>query len=126
MEIKCERCGRKEGQTKNGKTKAGSQRYLCKHCGKIYTPVNKERTYGKEIVHQAIELYMEGNSGMAVGRILKISKNTCLNWIRKRAKTISPKDRSNERVEIIEMDELFSFKERKNSNLHHDFGKQKN
>ena len=56
---------------------------------------------------------MEGTSGRAVGRILKISKNTCLNWIRKRAKTIAPKDRSNERVEIIEMDELFSFKERK-------------
>ena len=69
---------------------------------------------------------MEGTRGRAVGRILKISKNTCLNWIRKRAKTIAPKDINNERVEIIEMDELFSFKERKNSDLHYDLDKQKN
>ena len=90
--------GYKEGQIKNGKTKAVSQRYMCKHCRKIYMPVQKERTYGKEIVDQAIELYMEGNIIRAVGRILKISKNTCLNWIRKRDKTIALKDRSNERV----------------------------
>ena len=37
----------------------------------------------------------------------------CLRWIRQKAKKIKPKDRSNERVEVIEMDELFSFKEEK-------------
>ena len=99
---------------------------MCKHCRNIYIPVQKERRYRKEIVDRAIELYIEENSGRAVGRLLKISKNTCLNLIRKRAKTIAPKDRSNERVKIIEMDELFSFKERKNSNLHYDPCQQKN
>ena len=47
MEIKCERCGQEEGQIKNGKTKAGSQRYKCNHCGKTYTPVKKERIIQK-------------------------------------------------------------------------------
>ena len=100
MKIKCEECSHKEGKVKNIKT--GSQRYKCKHCRKIYTPVQKVRIYGKEIVDRAIELYIEGNSGRAVGQTLKISKNTCLNWIYKRAKMIAPKNRSNERVEIIE------------------------
>ena len=76
--------------------------------------------YPEELKDRAIELYMEGNSGRTVGRLLKISKNMCLRWIRQKAKKIKPKDRSNERVEVIEMDELFTFKERKNSNLHYD------
>ena len=57
---------------------------------------------------------MEGNSGRAVGRILGISKNICLYWIRKYAKKIEEKNSSNERVKVIEMDELYSFVERKN------------
>ena len=57
--------------------------------------------------------YMEGNSGRAVGRILGIGKNMCLYWIRKYAKELEPKETPNERVNVIEMDELYSFVERK-------------
>ena len=66
---------------------------------------------------------MEGNSGRAVGRILGISKNICLYWIKKYTKKIHPKNRANERVEIIEMDEFYSFVERKKQNLHNDTSK---
>ena len=38
-----------------------------------------------------MKLYMEGNSGRAVGRIMGISKNTCIYWIKKYAKTIEEK-----------------------------------
>ena len=99
---------------------------MCKHCGKTYIPVKKERMYPEELKDRAIELYMEGNSGRAVGRLLRVSKNMCLRWIRQRSEKIKSKDRSNERIEIIEMYELFSFKERKNSNLHYDSCGQKN
>lgn len=105
----CERCKKEDKQIKVGKTKAGSQRYQCKYCGKKYTPNPKERTYSEETKKQAIKLYMEGNSGRAVGRILGISKNTCLYWIREYAKTIEEKRFANERVEVIEMDELYTF-----------------
>ena len=84
--MKCKRCKKEDKQIKAGKTKAGSQVYKCKDCGKTYTPKPKERKYSEEIKKQAIKLYMEGNSGRAVGRILGISKNTCLYWIRKYAK----------------------------------------
>ena len=56
---------------------------------------------------------MEGNSGRAVGRILGISKNTCLYWIKNYAKEIEPKNTPNGRVNVIEMDELYSFVEKK-------------
>ena len=69
--MKCERCKNENNQIKAGKTKAGSQKYKCKVCGKVYT------------TNPTIKLYMEGNSRRAVGRILGISKNICLYWIKK-------------------------------------------
>ena len=93
------------------------QRYLCKHCNKAYTVNPKEKKYSEDKTKKAIKLYMEGNSGRVVRRILGISKNTCLYWIKKYAKKIEEKTYSNERVKVIEMDELYSFIERKKQNL---------
>ena len=115
--MKCKRCNDEKNQIKAGKTKSGSQKYKCKMCGKVYTPNPKKRSYSEEVKKQAIKLYLEGNSGRAVGRILGIWKNMCLYWIRKYAKTIKEKEVANERVEVIEMDELYSFVERKKQNL---------
>ena len=42
---------------------------------------------------------------------------------KKYAKKIQPKNRANERVEVIEMDELYSFVERKKQNLHNNTSK---
>ena len=49
---------------------------------------------------QAIKLYMEGNSGKTVGRILEISINTRIYWIKKYAKNIKEKRYPNERVKV--------------------------
>ena len=43
MEIRCEKCGQEEGQIKNGRRKAGSQRYRCKHCEKNVYPRKKRK-----------------------------------------------------------------------------------
>ena len=56
---------------------------------------------------------MEGNSGRAVGRILGISKNICLYWIKKYAKTITNKSYPNERVKVIEMDDFICLQREK-------------
>ncbi len=53
MEIKCEECGQEECQIKNDRTKAGSQRYMCNHCEKTYTPVKKERMCSEELKDRA-------------------------------------------------------------------------
>ena len=116
--MECKICKEEKGQIK-----AGSQMYRYKICGRRYTPKPKERMYSEEVKKQAIKLYMEGNSGRAVGRILGISKNTCLYWIKKYSKTVAEKNYSNERVKVIEMDELYSFVERKKQNLCDDIGK---
>ena len=114
--MRCTECKAEQNQVKAGKTAAGSQRYKCKVCGKVYTPNPKERSYSgysEDIKKQAIKLYMEGNSGRAVGRILGIGKNMCLYWLRQYAQTL-PEETPTEQVEVIEMDELYSFIQRKN------------
>ena len=123
MYMKCKQCKNEKDQIKGiakieaSKTKVGIQRYKCKICGKYYISNHKERTQREEVKKQAIKLYLEGNSGRAVGRILGIGKNTCLNWIRKYAKGIKAKEAPNERVNVIEKEELYSFIERKKQSL---------
>ena len=39
--IKYPRCGKKTRQNKHGNSKAGSQRYLRKHCNKTYVTMPK-------------------------------------------------------------------------------------
>ncbi len=80
--MKCKACNDGTNQIKAGKTKARTQKYKCKICRKYYTQESKKRGHSEEIKRQAIKLYLEGNSGLAVGRILGIGKNMCLYWIR--------------------------------------------
>ena len=46
-------CKKEDKQVKAGKTKAGSQKYKCKHCGKVYTPKQKGRKYSEETKKQS-------------------------------------------------------------------------
>ena len=89
---------------------------------KYYTQENKKKVHSEETKNQAIKLYLEGNSGRAVGRILGIGKNMCLYWIRKYAKNLEPQENLNTRVNVIEMDELYSFVERKKQILRDNAG----
>lgn len=45
--MKCAKCENRERQYKNGKTKAGSQRYRCGNCGYSYTPRKKPKGTAK-------------------------------------------------------------------------------
>ena len=99
-------------RNKSNKIKAGKTN--AKYAKNITPRKAKYRWYSEEIKTLAIKLYLEGNSGRAVSRILGIGKNMCLYWIRKYAKNIEPKETPNTRVNVIEMGELYSFVERKN------------
>lgn len=118
--ISCPRCGKEEIR-KAGKAR-GKQQYQCKECKrKFITEVN----YKKEFKEKAIKIFYEGNSGRAVGRIMGINKSTVYNWIKKMNEKIEKRDvgdKENEiaeakRVEVIEMDELFSYIKKKKTEL---------
>jgi len=57
IEIRCPHCEGRERQNKQGKTKAGSQKYLCRDCTKVYTPEPKRRKYSEEIKKTGDKIY---------------------------------------------------------------------
>ena len=104
-ERQCKNCGSTEGQLKRGATPKGNVRYSCKQCGKWYC--EEESGYSDEFKREAIQLYLEGNSGRAVGRLKKIGKNTIWDWLREYEKNL-PKSAEDD-VKIIEQDELYTY-----------------
>ena len=113
--IKCPRCGGNK-IWKAGKP-SGKQQHQCKECRRKFIT---ELNYSEEFKRQAIQMFYEGNSGRAVGRLMKINKSTVYNWTKSLDKKIknSKLDEENKvSKEIIEMDELYSYTAHKKQNL---------
>ncbi|MCA9920915.1 MAG: IS1 family transposase [Anaerolineales bacterium] len=79
----CPHCRQTNQQIKAGHNQSGSQRYICKWCGKTYTPIPKQRGYPVIIRKQAIQLYQEGHSYRAVARQMGIGTQSVINWVKK-------------------------------------------
>jgi transposase-like protein len=107
MQI-CPHCKEATRQNKAGKTKAGSQRYRCMHCGKKYTPEPKEQGYPDEIRQQAMQMYVDGLGFRKIGRHLGIHHRTVAMWVKAQA-ALLPKPPMPEHVDTAEMDEMFTF-----------------
>jgi transposase-like protein len=83
IEKKCPKCGKTEGQMKNGHNRSGTQTILCRYCKKTYTISPKQHAYDEETRKQAIKMYYSGVSGRGVGKILGMNKSNVYNWIKK-------------------------------------------
>ena len=66
MNKNCIYCKNKNCVIKKRKTKAGSQRYFCKNCGKTFILKSNGRNYDEEFKKNAIRLYFKGNSSRTV------------------------------------------------------------
>lgn len=106
--MKCTKCERKEKQHKNGKTKAGSQRYRCYECGCSYTPEKKYQGYGKALRQKAIKLYIDGAGLRRTGRQLGVHHQSVANWTKEHAEKL-PKAPVPEQVKTAEFDEIFTY-----------------
>ena len=122
--IKCPKCGSEEIR-RAGKPR-GKQQYQCKKCERKFIT---ELNYSKEFKQKAIAIFYEGNSGRAVGRIMGINKSTVYNGIKELDEKIESSKLEEENkteetetdeaqaVDIIEMDELFSYIKEKKQGL---------
>jgi transposase len=110
----CPHCQRSDNQVRAGLTRAGSQRYLCKLCQRKYTPEPKPMGHADATRRQAIKLYLDGMNQRRIARQLGISQGSVSNWARAFADLL-PDDvpKPEEAVEVAEIDELFTFIERK-------------
>jgi transposase-like protein/IS1 family transposase len=104
---KCPTCGEENGQVNNGHNRSGTQRVLCRSCGKTYTMGSKRREYPEETQKLALKMYYSGVSGRGVGKVLNMDKSNVYNWIKKAAQILEAN------YQISELDELYWFIERK-------------
>jgi transposase-like protein len=77
----CPSCSATVQQVKAGKNPSGSQRFLCKFCGRKYTPEPFVNGYPSELKHQVVLMCLEGQSFREIGRKMNISTQTVVNWI---------------------------------------------
>ena len=101
-EIKYPKC-RSEKRVKSGFYNK-KQRYLCKECGCHYT--GGRNGYPEHIKRKAIQLYLEGNGFRRIERILKVSHVSVINWVKKAGSKLEKIPKKDEKVEVLELDEL--------------------
>jgi transposase len=117
MATACKHCGSKE-RVKDGFVQ-GKQRYKCKECGKTYREGDKRERYSQEQRLRVIKWYLEGAGIMSIERVEGVPNPLIIKWIRRFSKIL--RRRLNEaeipddarKIEIIELDELFSYCQKK-------------
>ncbi|MBB5044850.1 IS1 family transposase [Shinella fusca] len=108
--MDCPSCGGTD-LIKRG-SKAGHQRYRCRTCGRYST--DSPPKFSAQTKAMAIEMYMNSMGIRAIGRVLRASPATVLNWIRKEHAVLQHKLAQAEPTDtgipdVIEMDEIYTY-----------------
>ena len=107
--ITCPQCGLSH-ITKHGTTRQGKQRYRCQSCGKSFLFL-LSYTYRAciPLLRELIVPMTLNSSGIRdTARVLRISTNTVLEVLRRRAAQVA-EPRLPPRIQELEMDEQWSF-----------------
>ena len=104
--MHCRKCG-SEAFVKNG-FMAGSQRYKCKKCGFQFT---RETPHGRPMKDKilALILYLSGLSMNAIGKIIGVSTQSIMRWIRMFYDKFIPQNEIETKFDEIEIDEMYSY-----------------
>lgn len=89
--IACTRCASQQC-VRFGSNRGGTQRYICKDCGRTFTPEPARRGISQERVEQIRALIANGHPITKVTRILKVSPKTIYKVIRSTDETSESKD----------------------------------
>lgn len=82
VEILCKSC-RSKNLVRNGKSKSGEQRYICKECKKTMQLNMKRTGDDPEIKEKIILMAHNGNGVRQTSRILKIDQKTVMSTLKK-------------------------------------------
>jgi len=104
--MECSKC-KSTWNVKNGHIH-GLQRYKCKGCGRSFTVELKSTAKPESVKRQALQLYLEGLGFSSIGRILRVSHVSVLNWIRKYGREVDS-IRNDKPVNTMELDELHTY-----------------
>ena len=107
MELQCTRC---QGVklVRNGKSRHGHQRYLCRGCGLTFGDEDK-RLVSAQLKENALRHYAEGVGLRATERLVGVSHNSVMNWVKQEVagKALQKIDISD--VKVIEADEMWTY-----------------
>jgi insertion element IS1 protein InsB len=113
----CKHCGSNK-LVKNGIT-LGKQRYRCNSCRKNSSYGDKRQKFGLDKQLKVIRCYLEGVGIRSISRLEGVSPPLILRWIKNTAKIIKDKllnaanNSEKQHIEILEIDELFSYCQKK-------------
>ena len=110
MELKCG-C---ERAYKYGKMK-GDQRYRCKNCGYQYTKTTPRGKPEKDKI-LALILYLSGLSMNMIAKILNVTAQSVMRWIRKMYDKFITEKPSISAIKEVEMDEMHHYYQKKLKN----------
>jgi transposase-like protein len=110
----CPYCHDTNRQVKVGFNPTGTPRYLCKACGRKYTPQPKRQGYDEQMRRQAVRLYVDGMNLRRIARQLGVVHQTVANWVAAHAATLPdtpplPPTPPKQSLNIVELDELYTF-----------------
>ena len=104
----CPHCGTTTGVRKWGHNRAGTQRYRCLTRQRSFTPSPKEQGHGVAIHTQAVQLYLEGMSLRAIGRLLGVVHQSVANWVTAAAHRLPERVTDATPAQTIEVDALYT------------------
>jgi transposase-like protein len=105
----CPSCQSSARQVKHGRNPSGSQRYLCRPCGRTYTPEPTPYGYDEQTRRQALRLYADGMNLRRIARQLGVVHQTVANWVAAHADALPAQPPQPTSVETAELDELYTF-----------------
>ncbi|MFQ5965246.1 MAG: IS1 family transposase [Candidatus Scalinduaceae bacterium] len=104
--MQCPKC-KSERFIKDGIVKS-KQRHKCKTCNFRYTVTKKSTEKPLYLKRFALQLYLEGLGFRSIGRVLKVSNVSILNWIRQFGEQVKSLQ-SDEPASITEIDEMHTY-----------------
>ena len=105
--MKCQHC-QSETVVKNGNSRHGRQRWLCRGCGKTSGEKDHRRVEPQKRA-SALAHYLEGVGLRATERLVGVSHNAVMNWVLEAVEGKALAAAKPEEVEWVEADELWTY-----------------
>ena len=111
--MNCPHCNHHH-TNKIGLSRHKRQRWMCKGCGRTFG-AKDQRQIDPKIKAFALQMYAEGIAARKIERLLGVSHNSVLGWVRKEVefKALEPVPAKD--LSVVEIDEMWSFIGSKNS-----------
>jgi transposase-like protein len=107
MTLQCNTCA-STLLVKNGRSRHGHQRYRCKSCGVTFGDLDR-RLVSPELKESALQHYAEGVGLRATQRLVGVSHNSVMNWVRQEVAGQALAKVEASEIRYVEADELWSY-----------------